>query len=205
MGVKEKVVEWLMPSFIDTLVKDLSDPSTSKHMRDLEQRLPGTINKKKVKKAPQKIGSQGWNDQALDLGPSGFEKFIYDFAVPAVGDVAKVAGNAYGTYNNLLGGALAAMANGEGSKRSGILPDYNKLSLIPAAAFTTKGTVGKLIGDTIANRAYTFADTSKAENLEKRKAAYQMNEKPTGMYYARQNAMTKVPTMGNPQNQKGTN
>lgn len=198
MGVKEKVVEWLMPSFIDTLVKDLSDPSTSKHMRDLEQRLPGTINKKKVKKAPKQVGSQGWNDPSLELGPSGWEKFIYDFAVPAVGDVAKVAGNAYGAYNNLLGGALAAMANGEGSKRSGILPDYNKLSLIPAAAFTTKGTIGKLIGDTVANRAYTFADTSKAENIEKRKAQFERNEHPVGTYYARQNAMTKVPASGIP-------
>ena len=53
MGIKSKVVEWLMPSFIDTLVKDLSDPSTSKHLGELSQRLPGTINKNKAKKAPK--------------------------------------------------------------------------------------------------------------------------------------------------------
>lgn len=198
MGIKSKVVEWLMPSFIDTLVKDLSDPSTSKHLGELSQRLPGTINKNKAKKAPKQIGAQGWNDPALELGPSGWEKFIYDFAVPAVGDVAKVAGNAYGTYNNLLGGALAAMATGDGSKRSGILPDYAKLALIPAAAFTAKGTIGKSIGDTVANRAYTYADTAKAENIEKRKNAFQMNESPVGAFYNRQNAITKVPTSGVP-------
>lgn len=198
MGIKSKVVEWLMPSFIDTLVKDLSDPSTSKHLGELSQRLPGTINKNKAKKAPKQIGAQGWDDPALELGPSGWEKFIYDFAVPAVGDVAKVAGNAYGTYNNLLGGALAAMAAGDGSKRSGILPDYSKLSLIPAAAFSAKGTIGKSIGDTIANRAYTYADTAKAENIEKRKNAFQMNESPVGAFYNRQNAITKVPTGGVP-------
>lgn len=190
--------------FIEDFAKDISS-SDSKYIKQLKDKLPGSNNKEDVQstkkedmqgKSKKRVGAQGWNDKSLELGPGTTEKLVYDALLPIAGDVSKVAGNIYGTYNTLLGGALAAMAMGNGSKRSGILPDYHKLMAIPAAAYAIKGASGKMIGDTIANRAYTYADTAKAENMDMRKQAFQMNQTPPSTFYITQNPISKVPSSG---------
>lgn len=202
-------MNFLTTKLIQWALNDIKDPKKSKLLPALSKELKKQGYKKNGGpiKEPKRTGSQGWNDPELDLGPSTMEKLGYDLLLPGIGDISSIVGNTLSSYNSLLSGALAALAmGGDGSRRSGVLPDYYKQMALPAAALAAKGAMFKTTGDTIANRAYTYADTARAENMNARKMAMQLNDPQPGTFWATQNPQAKVQTRGssvpNPQKNK---
>lgn len=158
--------------------------------------------KDKIKKAEELLGNipdkvKGADDNtevsnesgepAFDItkyAPSMKDTIIHDFALPIAGDAASIAGNTIGTWNSILGGALQAMAMQKAND-----PYHKAIGNPSQAMFATgagrlaRGGIAKGVGDTVANRAYTMADTLKGNAARLRDMQFQAEYSPNAEYW----------------------
>ena len=173
-----KAAQRAAKKYADTARKDASS----------KQRYIGTGKDRHVAR-----GVEGWDSDEIPLGQTTKEFVINDVVLPVAGDIAGLVGRGYGTYQSILGSALAAMGKGVLSDNS----VYGSLDG-PMAAATAKnfikGAIVQDAGNTIEHRIKQIAENKKSENQLKRMRAYNMNEvAPATLYEATSKTLPNGP------------
>jgi len=129
--------------------------------------------------------------------PSSSDYLRDSTILPIIGDTAKLAGNALGTGNSLLGAALAAV-NNTNKIDNAMFGDANAFSRAQAAGLAAKGAIQSMVGNTIGDRINAIADANQQHNVTEGMLKYQAEQKAPGTYYqGLSGILNNLPTGGN--------
>lgn len=168
-------VEYMLANFSKQTIKDMFNKADKKIKSDKKTSDKKTFDTKNYTK-PMKAF------------------VVNDVILPVAGDVAHTIGSITGVKNNLLGKALANMTfkSGNAYDRFGI--DPTPFTKAIAAGRMARGNVGQDIGDTVANRLYTTADTLDRDQLEARNLKFQAEYKAPDHFWTNYSGAKRINT-----------
>ena len=185
MGWKEQMLIKIAEPLIKQAVNE-STGGVKDKIKKAEELLGNIPDKVKGADDNTEVSNES-GESAFDItkyAPSMKDTIIHDFALPIAGDAASIAGNTIGTWNSILGGALQAMAMQKAND------PYHKAIGNPSQAMfaagagrLARGGIAKGVGDTVANRAYTMADTLKGNAARLRDMQFQAEYRPNAEYW----------------------
>lgn len=157
----------------------------------------GSVIGNKVSNSPKETPSVKLNkSDMLSYGPSKAEVGALDVALPIAGDAAAMFGNIWGGYHSLLAQAILNKYNQDTESWSGAMSSPNMdLAVLPDQV---KALAGTTIGNTVANRAYTVADTLKRNAQNLRNKQFQAEYHAPGLFWSNEyvNSPTKYGATG---------
>lgn len=157
----------------------------------------GSAVGKKVSNSPKETPSVKLDkNDMLSYGPSKTEVGALDVALPIVGDAAAMFGNIWGGYHSLLAQAILNKYNQDTQRWSGAMSSPNMgIAVLPDQV---KALAGTTIGNTVANRAYTIADTLKRNAQNLRNKQFQAEYHAPGLFWNNEyvNSPTKYGATG---------